>query len=124
LSVFGEENITIENIRDNVYRVSVAHYHSLFMVTEDGIIVTDPIRPSAAKVLKGKLRERFNKPVTHLIYSHNHIDHVYGAEPLVNDSTAIVAQRLAADDLRWTQAPTILPTVTFEDTLTIQSGGS
>ncbi|GAA3946172.1 hypothetical protein [Allohahella marinimesophila] len=46
-STVAKEPYSIELVTDNVYRFSYQHYHSAFMVTDAGIIVTDPINPEA-----------------------------------------------------------------------------
>src|SRR5271165_4911075 len=73
------ERHAIVNVRDNLYRFEVgqgrARHSSLFLDTQEGIILTDPIQTSAARWLRNELRQRFNKPVKYVIYSHGHFDH-------------------------------------------------
>lgn len=33
----------IEQMKDNVYRFTAGHYRSVFMVTDEGLFLTDPI---------------------------------------------------------------------------------
>jgi glyoxylase-like metal-dependent hydrolase (beta-lactamase superfamily II) len=114
----------IERVKDNVYRFSAGHHHSVFMVTDEGLFVTDPINTAAAAYLKTELEKRFDVPIRYLAYSHNHIDHVLGGDVLAGEGVTVVAHRYAAEDLEWTRAPTALPEVTFRDKLTIELGGS
>lgn len=113
---------SIEKITENIYRFSVDHYHSVFMVTEQGIFVTAPINAEAAKYLKTELSKRFDQPIRYLAYSHNHIDHTLGGEVIATDTTEVIAHQYADEDLRWTKAPTALPTLTFNDELTVKLG--
>lgn len=117
-------NYSIEKVKDNVYRFSTGHYHSVFMVTDSGIIVTDPINKEAANHLKKALSERFNKPIKYLVYSHNHVDHVLGGEVLAGQGVEVVAHDYAYEDLAWTKVPTALPTTTFFDQLTLRLSDS
>lgn len=112
----------VERVKDNVYRFSAGHYHSAFMVTDSGIFVTDPINPAAARYLKGYLAKHSDAPIRYLAYSHNHVDHTLGGEEFQEEGVEIIAQRHAANDLRWTKTPTALPTMTFTDELTVQLG--
>ncbi|WP_198949444.1 MULTISPECIES: MBL fold metallo-hydrolase [Halomonadaceae] len=114
----------IERVKDNVYRFSYEHYHSAFMVTEEGIVVTDPINEEAAGWLKTELAERFDVPIRYMVYSHNHIDHVMGGDVLDSDEVTVVAHEYAAQDLEWTRAPTAMPELTFPDELTLRLGES
>lgn len=114
----------IEQMKDNVYRFTAGHYHSIFVVTDDGILVTDPINDAAATYLKEELAKRFDVPIRYLVYSHNHIDHTMGGHILAEGDIPLVAHELAAEDLQWTKAPTALPNITFEDSLNLQLGDS
>ncbi|WP_077531049.1 MBL fold metallo-hydrolase [Vreelandella utahensis] len=120
----AEEQYAIEQVKDNVYRFSYEHYHSAFMVTEQGIVVTDPINEEAASWLKAELAERFDVPVRYMVYSHNHVDHVMGGEVFDSEDVTVVAHEYAAQDLEWTRAPTAMPELTFPDELTLNLGDS
>ena len=114
----------IENVKDNVYRFTAGNYKSVFMVTDDGIIVTDPINPLAAAYLKKELKKQFDKPIKYMIYSHNHVDHSMGGKALAGDGVEVVAQRYAAEDIIRTKVPTAKPTMTFQDHMEIALGDS
>ena len=120
----AQQSYSIEPIKDNVYRFSVGHYHSVFMVTDDAIVVTDPINPEAAQSLKDTLAQRYEQPIKYLIYSHNHIDHTRGGDVLANEQVEVISHQYAYEDLSWTKAPTALPTLTFNDTLRVNLGDS
>lgn len=114
----------IERVKENVYRFSAGHYHSVFMVTQSGVFVTDPINPKAAAYLKQQIKQRFNQPIRYMAYSHNHIDHTLGGEQLADAEVEILAHEYAAEDLEWSQTPTVLPTQTFADGMTVKLGDS
>lgn len=120
----ADDQYAIEQVRDNVYRFSYEHYHSVFMVTEQGIVVTDPINEEAATWLKSELADRFEVPVRYMVYSHNHMDHVLGGDVFDSDDVTVVAHEYAAQDLEWTRAPTAMPEMTFPDELTLRLGDS
>lgn len=53
--------------------------------TKEGLVVFDiPIRQYSEKTFK-EIRERTNKPVKYLIYSHGHFDHAFGYAPFVEE---------------------------------------
>jgi len=65
-------------------------------VTDDGVVVTDPINAEAATWLEAEIASRFGKPITHMIYSHSHGDHasggsVFGAETVLAHENAPAA---------------------------------
>ena len=114
----------IERMKENVYRFTAGTYRSVFMVTAEGIVATDPISDVAATWLRTELAARFDVPVRFLLYSHNHVDHTLGGDVLADDETTVIAHEYAAEDLRWTRVPTALPSVTFRDEMTVELGDS
>lgn len=114
------ENYQVINVKDNVWRFTAGHYHSVFITTQTGVIVTDPINASAASYLREYIKTNFNLPITHMLYSHNHVDHVTGGENLKMKNTVVTAHTLAAQDIAFTSAPTVIPQVTFDDSMSIR----
>jgi glyoxylase-like metal-dependent hydrolase (beta-lactamase superfamily II) len=113
----------ITKIAGEVYRFRNNFHFSVFAVTPDGIIATDPINADAAKWLKAELQQRFNKPVKYLVYSHDHADHISGGEVFA-DTAVIVAHENAKPVITGERRPTPPPHVTFSDKLTIELGGT
>lgn len=114
----------LEQLRGNVYRFSAGKYHSVLMATSQGLFLTDPISPAAARWLRGELETRFDSPIRYLAYSHNHVDHVMGGEILASDETTVIAHQYAAEDLKWTKVPTAQPELIFRDSLVVSLGDS
>jgi glyoxylase-like metal-dependent hydrolase (beta-lactamase superfamily II) len=50
----------------------------MFVITGDGVVVTDPINAEAAAWLRTEIAKITDEPITHLIYSHSHGDHASG----------------------------------------------
>jgi glyoxylase-like metal-dependent hydrolase (beta-lactamase superfamily II) len=114
----------IDALKDNVYLVTIGHYRTVVMATDEGLFVTDPIDADAATWLRAELSHRFDVPIRYLAYSHNHVDHVLGGDILAGTETTIIAHEYAAEDLAWTRVPTALPDLTFRDELTVTLGDS
>jgi glyoxylase-like metal-dependent hydrolase (beta-lactamase superfamily II) len=83
-----EANRRLENVTGDVWQFTNDSHQSAVVVTDVGIVVTDPINADAAEWLKAEIAEQFGKPITHLIYSHSHADHASGGEAF-GDVTAI-----------------------------------
>lgn len=118
------QNYQIEQIRGNVYRFTAGNYRSVFMETDEGIVVSDPISKEAATWLKQELAERFNKPIRYVVYSHNHPDHVYGGEVFDGEGVQFISHQLAREDLVHTKAKTRIPNLVFEDEMVLYVGDS
>lgn len=116
------ENFTITQVRDNLYQFSNGSHHSVFVVTDKGIALTDPLSVQAAKWLRKELKTRFDKPVRYVIYSHSHPDHVYGGQVFAEPGVTFIAHEWARDDLLTTRANTQIPNLVFNDEMTLHLG--
>ncbi|MGI9366657.1 MAG: MBL fold metallo-hydrolase [Rhizobiaceae bacterium] len=112
---------SIEQVTDDIYRFQNNFHNAMFVVTEDGIVVTDPINADAVAWLKEELANRFDKPVTHMILSHSHGDHASGGQGWGN--IEVVAHANAKKNVEAGKVDTAVPTVTFLDTHSFSAGG-
>lgn len=112
---------SLEPVTGDVYRFQNNFHNAMVVVTDDGIVVTDPINAQAVEWLKGELATRFDKPVTHMIISHSHGDHASGGQAW-GEITVIahenMAKHAAAGDV-----DTAMPTETFADAHEFSVGG-
>lgn len=112
----------VTHIQGDLYRFQNAFHFSVLLVTEAGVLVTDPIDAEAAAWLKAEIAERFGKPIRYLVYSHDHADHSSGGEVL-GEGAVVVAHENARSAIVGESRPTAVPEVTFNDRLTIELGG-
>jgi glyoxylase-like metal-dependent hydrolase (beta-lactamase superfamily II) len=114
---------SITRIAGDLYRFQNRAHYSVFLVTPDGILVTDPINADAARWLKAELAKRFpGKPIKYVVYSHSHADHIAGGE-VFSDTATVVAHEKARQRILAEQVPTATPQMTFTDRKSIQLGG-
>jgi len=113
----------ITRIAGEVYRFRNNFHYSVFAVTPDGVIATDPINADAARWLKTEIAQRFGKQVRYLIYSHDHADHIAGGEVFA-DTAVIVVHENAKPAIVGEKRPTAVPQVTFRDRMTVALGGT
>ena len=113
----------ITKIAGEVYRFRNNGYYSVFAVTPQGIIATDPIDADAAAWLKNEFKTRFNATAKYLIYSHDHSDHSAGGQVFADTATVIAHQR-AKEVIVGQNRPTAVPQVTFSDRMTVELGGT
>ncbi|HEY1435880.1 MAG TPA: MBL fold metallo-hydrolase [Casimicrobiaceae bacterium] len=115
------KNYLLQEIRDRLYWLSDGAYNTMFLVSTEGVIAIDPLPTLGASYLKA-IAEVTDKPVTHIVYSHEHTDHI-GAASLFPKNATIVAQRETAKLLATRNDPRRpLPTVTFDDSVTLTVG--
>jgi glyoxylase-like metal-dependent hydrolase (beta-lactamase superfamily II) len=117
----AQDNRQLTEVGDGLYRFQNNFHFSMVLVTEEGVLVTDPINPSAAQWLKDEIASRFDKPIKYLVYSHDHVDHISGGE--IFNAPVVISHVNARKDIIGEGRPTAVPNLTFSDTLTIQLGG-
>jgi len=70
---------SITNVTGDLYRAQNNNHFTVFLVTPEGIILSDTINREFATWLKGELAMRFpNNPVKYVLYSHSDYDHASG----------------------------------------------
>jgi glyoxylase-like metal-dependent hydrolase (beta-lactamase superfamily II) len=121
---FTAQALEIEELGDGLYRFIDDRHRSVFLITPQGAIVTDPLNKKAATWLNEEIKTRFNVPVKYVIYSHNHSDHIYGAEVFKSPHTTFVAHKLSAQDIKNTKMKTVTPDLIFDDELILTLGDS
>lgn len=112
----------ITQVAGDLYRFQNGGHYSVFLVTEAGIIASDPLNREAALWLKDELNSRFGQPVQYVVYSHDHADHIGGGE-VFDDEAVIIAHENAKATIIGEKRPTAIPEVVFSDRLNIELGG-
>ncbi|MBI3435388.1 MAG: MBL fold metallo-hydrolase [Proteobacteria bacterium] len=109
---------------DNVYSFRFFLHRNMIVVTNDGVIVTDPINPAAARNMLAEIKKITDQPVKLVIYSHNHWDHIAGAKVFKDQGAKIIQHALAAKATR--PSPIVVPAdETFTgDTHVVTLGGT
>src|ERR1700704_284754 len=77
---------------DNVYIFRNGNHQSMFIVTKDGVIATDPIaygRPTGGQDYVAEIKKVTDKPIKYLIYSHHHYDHIQGGKAFKDPNTPL-----------------------------------
>ena len=111
----------IQKLGDGLYMITDNAYQSMFLVYEDGVVVVDA-PPPFAQHIRGAIAEVTSKPITHVIYSHSHSDHIGGTSSL-GGQPVIIAQEETMRLLARAKDPNRpLPTVTFADRYTLKVG--
>ena len=97
----------IEKVGDNVYvAIGFGLANSIMIEGDDGLIIVDTMESceAAAEVL-AEFRKISHKPVKAIIYTHNHADHIFGAEVFAqgkdveiyaHETTAYYVERLVS----------------------------
>ena len=68
----------IVNVTGQLYRAQNNNHYTVFLVTPEGIIMSDPINRDFARWLKSEFASRFKVPVRYVLYTHRDWDHASG----------------------------------------------
>src|SRR5215203_5337146 len=93
---------------DNVYIFRNGNHQSMFVVTEDGVIATDPIaygRPTGGQQYVDEIKKVTDKPIRMLIYSHHHFDHIAGGKAFKDAGARVIAHKRATERLKGLKDP-------------------
>jgi glyoxylase-like metal-dependent hydrolase (beta-lactamase superfamily II) len=122
-SIDSNKGYRLQELGQGLYMITDNAYQSMFMVYETGVVVVDA-PPIFARYITKAITEITKKAITHLVYSHAHIDHIGGAKTLnLNKNTIIIAHEETNRLLKRANDPNRpIPTFTFKDKYTLKVG--
>lgn len=115
-----EKGYRVQDLGEGAYMVTEGVYQMLVLRTQDGLVIADAPPNIGPRILQATAEIAPGAPITHLIYSHAHIDHIGFAAQIVatNPEMEIVAHIEVAESLaRYADTNRPLPTLTFEGTM-------
>jgi cyclase len=131
--------VEVEKLRDNLFMLKGGGGNTAVFVRTDGITVVDTKNPGWGQPILDKIKELSNKPITTIINTHTHGDHVSGnvefpatVEVIVQENTKANMQEMrGATGIAQTGPPTNIfkvnngrgmPSKTFKDKMTVGKG--
>jgi cyclase len=131
--------IGVDRVKDNLYVLRGGGGHTVVFITTTGVVVVDTMDPGWGQTILETIKTLTDKPVTTLINTHAHADHVSGnvdfpatVDIIVQRNTKTNMQRMTPDSTATARRParTIfqahggrgLATRTFRNTMTLGRG--
>ena len=111
----------LQDLGSGLYMVTDNAIQSAFLVYDRGVVVIDVPQALVAH-LRQAIAEVTDKPITHIIYSHAHADHIGGSKALGGHPIIIAQQETLRRLTRDADPERPLPTVTFTDRYTLRVG--
>ncbi len=113
-----------EEIADGLYGFRIGARRSLFLVGDEGVIVTDTVNDESARIFRDEIAKVTDKPVKYVVYSSSLWGRIRGAQLFKDEGAEIVAHELCAEELEVTPHPDVLPPdITFTDAYSVSVGG-
>ena len=129
--------VEVEQLKDNLWVLRGGGGNTAVFVTENGVVVVDAKNPGWGQPILDQIRMLTDKPVTTLINTHTHGDHVSGnvefpatVDIVTHENTRANMERMVAPSGFPPATRNIftenngrgMPTRTFQDRMTIGSG--
>ncbi len=111
----------VQDLGSGLYMITDNAIQSMFLVYDRGVVVIDAPQNLAVYIPKA-IAELTNNPITHLIYSHSHADHIGGAKALGGHPIIIAHEETLRLLKRDADPNRPLPTLTFSDKYTLRVG--
>ena len=140
IAVAGQQEervVEVEQLEDNLYVLRGGGGNSAVFVTGDGVVLVDTKMPGWGQPLLDKIAELTPQPVSTIINTHTHFDHVGGnvefpaavevvthanTERLMREWNDISGLNFAGENVFADSNGRGMPTRTFTDRLTLGSG--
>lgn len=127
----------LQRLTERTYWVQTGFYNTLFYVGEHGVLLMDPLGDGSGAAVQKAIASVTSLPVTAVLYSHNHVDHIgdiglfRDAAQAVGQPLRIIASTATAAKQKFLQStlPAPTETVAFEggtftfENLTVQAQG-
>jgi glyoxylase-like metal-dependent hydrolase (beta-lactamase superfamily II) len=100
-------NVEVQKVKDNLFVLSGGGGNTGVFITANGVVVVDTKYPGWGKPILERIRTLTDKPVTMIINTHTHSDHVSGnvefpatVDVVVHDNTKANMERMERRELR------------------------
>jgi glyoxylase-like metal-dependent hydrolase (beta-lactamase superfamily II) len=130
-------NIEVEKLKDNLFVLKGGGGNTTVFVQANGVTVVDTKNPGWGQPVITKIKELTSKPITTIVNTHTHGDHVSGNVDFAQNVEVVTHVNTAANMKAWRPVTSItntfpnvfaqhgghgMPKRTFKDTMTLFSG--
>ncbi|MET7399339.1 MBL fold metallo-hydrolase [Dactylosporangium sp. NPDC005572] len=116
------DGFLIREIGRGVFMLTNGNYQSVFLTTGEGVVLVDAPEP-LVRHLPAAVAEVTDEPITTVVYSHGHSDHIGGTHLLADPTLEIIAEARIAEFIATKNDPRRpRPTRSFKDRMTLRKG--
>jgi cyclase len=119
----GPKTIDVDKLKDNLYVLKGGGGNTAVFITSNGVVVVDAKNPGWGQPILDKIKTLTDKPVTTLINTHTHGDHVSGNVEFPATVDIVVQENTKANmekmDIFKQNDGKGMPKRTFKDKLTV-----
>src|SRR5467141_5475835 len=118
----GPKVVEVEKIKDNLFVLKGGGGNTAVFVTANGVTVVDAKNPGWGQPILDKIKELTPKPITTLINTHTHGDHVSGNVEFPATVDIVVQENTAANMEKMVTATGIAPPATPTNIFKVNNG--
>lgn len=120
---FNPAKPVMTQLKEGVYQYTQFFYNSLVVITDEGVIVSDPAGAKRAAQMRDAIRQLTDQPVVKVIYSHDHFDHSRGGKIFKDEGAEFITQQGCTELLsRDLENKVVQPDVVYQDSLVVKLG--
>jgi len=113
--IIDASGYAVEAFGHGAYMITEGTYQALIVISNKGVILVDA-PPTLGPMIGYAIGNLTSLPLTHIIYSHHHSDHIGAASLFAKPDVEIVAHEITKRNLEAVLHPTRpLPSVTFSN---------
>jgi glyoxylase-like metal-dependent hydrolase (beta-lactamase superfamily II) len=112
----------VEEVKGGVHWVTEGGYQCAFVVCDEGVIAIDA-PPTLGGLVTRAIRDVTDKPITHVVYSHYHGDHIGTVNQFPDDAVRIAQEETHTLLTELGDPARRPPDVTFKDRYRLEVGG-
>lgn len=119
--IVGEDT---EDLGDGLYAFRQDAYRTIFLVTDEGVVVVDPVSSKYARAYRDAIAAVTDQPVRYVVYSQSQWDRTRGGQVFKDEGATFIAHEQCLENLRNQPNPdVVMPELTYSDQYTIDLGG-
>jgi len=111
----------LQPLGEDLYMVTDNAYQAMFLEYDDGVVLVDAPQ-SLARFIMTAIAEITEKPLTHVIYSHSHLDHIGGMEAIPGNPVVVAHEETRRLLRRSSDPRRPIPTEVFDEKIQLQFG--
>src|SRR5919197_4148174 len=115
--------IDVEKLKDNLFVLKGGGGNTAVFITSTGVVVVDAKNPGWGQPILDKIKELTNKPITTLINTHTHGDHVSGNVEFPSTVDIIVQENTKTNMMKMIPNSTAADQAVPAQTIFQQNGG-
>lgn len=121
---FDPRKPVMTKLADGVYQYFQGFYNSLIVVTDEGVVLTDPAGKERAALMRKQIRKITDQPIVKVIYSHDHYDHTRGGQIFKDEGAQFITNERCVDLLKRDPYNEVVQAdITYDEELSVTTGG-